>query len=52
MGTPLGARGPGLGFHVWGRMICIRVMGFGIMYIEFFDGDEAICLEPQRGGPR
>ena len=52
MGTPLGARGTGLGFHVWGRMICIRVMALGNGYIEFFDGDGAICLEPQRGGLR
>ncbi len=52
MGTPLGAKGPGLDFHVWGGVFCIPVISLEPGYIEFFDGDGAICFEPQRGGLR
>ena len=64
MGTPLGARGPGLNRYAVGR----EVTGVGFPCLgpddlypgdvlgsrahSVFDGDGAICLEPQRGGLR
>ena len=51
-GYAVGREETGVECHVWGGMICVRVMSLEPGYIEYFDGDGAICLEPQRGGIR
>ncbi len=64
MGTPLGAREPGLNGYAVGRKgtgVGFPCFGAGYLYPgdvlgtrvhSVFDGDEVFCLEPQRGGLR